>query len=488
MSTSLSQSEEDEMNTPITTMNMKSEWSVATTAASPSSTTGTNVVPSENSKKTQRTLYDFEFNPDWHYFPDRPADIDDVSYDVLGEAPFHLSDITKTLCGGSKCLVVMSESWKKKHQDASTSIKTSSQSHFTEVGYLVAKNHHDELNANSTLHMERWYRSYMLAEAITTKFGDSTSTMLDGPPQIVDLDLAKGVGFGGDHIGDTTTSTTASIAGSMFYESLERFLSLNKSQSVPLRIQGVGWVEDPDQARNLGDGGVDGAAGNPEGKKFELLKPLLVQKVNVAPSPNLKVQYLFDDENVLDIRYHLSFLEKIWPRNSKRPDMDTVYSFVTNLRSGMKALRNVFDRYLCLYHDTQFMVDYTGRVHQIDLDRCWTATPGEKFKEGLEGKRYRRDKFINTFQQCLTIAIMGRFHPDLQFYTYHNIDEDNTNRTILVKKSVNTGSETDNNLLRSESWSIESLPGLRAEKDSDGLGTYYLLDGLNTSRAYDCFI
>eukprot|EP00529_Nitzschia_sp_RCC80_P016205 CAMPEP_0113467534 /NCGR_PEP_ID=MMETSP0014_2-20120614/14864_1 /TAXON_ID=2857 /ORGANISM="Nitzschia sp." /LENGTH=667 /DNA_ID=CAMNT_0000359845 /DNA_START=126 /DNA_END=2129 /DNA_ORIENTATION=- /assembly_acc=CAM_ASM_000159 len=521
---------------------------------------------------TKMTILNLEYDPHWQYHHLLDGDDDghgpssssssnkkpsqqqqqqvNVSYNIVhDQLPFEISDISKTLCGGSKCLLGMSRDWHQRHK-----LSHEEGEEEEEVGFLVAKNHHDELDANATLHMERWYQTYKLANDIETEFVGS-STLLVGPPEIHDITLLR------------SNNDQNQNGNHTIFHDLEYFMVHNKSQS-PLRIKGLGWVDDPDRAKahllgddvagagaatdnnnNNNNNSTAGGGGNAfddiadacicwcepghtcvlkaadgksdcdttltkiarcDGKGLELIKPLLMQKVNVVPSPNLKVQYLMDDNIVLDIRYHLAFLEKIWPTGTsisasagttplslsslpsdiatnRPPDMKTISSFLMNLRSGMRQLRSIFEKYRCLYHDTQWMVDYTGRVHHIDLDRCWTGGDVKsQYREGQDSKRYRRDKFLNTFQKCLSIAIMGRYNPDLEFYTYYNIDEDNSNHTILLRRpdQSNSTSAVDDR----ENWFVEDIPGLRARVDSGGLPDYSFLDGLNTSRAYDCYL
>ena len=540
---------------------------------------------------TTMTIQNLEYDPHWQYHHlDNEHGVGNertvkqfinVSYNVIhDQLPFAIPDISKTLCGGSKCLLGLSQDWHRRNKNnynnaaAAAAVPEGKGGDEEEVGFLVAKNHHNELDANATLHMERWYRTYRLAKDIATEFVGS-STLLVGPPEIHETSVfTKRTTTTTSKSSSSTTTAAATAANDnsnnnnnninqTIFHDLEYFMVHNKSQS-PLRIKGLGWVDDPDRAKAhlLGDmvdgnGDVDGDDKNSkaegrrnafddvaddcvcwcepghtcvlkaadgqgecdttsttkivkcEGKGLELIKPLLMQKVSVVPSPNLKVQYLMDDDIVLDIRYHLAFLEKIWPTGTslsasagstpstlstlpsgtshRPPDMKTINSFLMNLRSGMRQLRSIFEKYRCLYHDTQWMVDYTGRVHHIDLDRCWTG--GEvksQYREGQDSKRYRRDKFLNSFQKCLSIAIMGRYNPDLEFYTYYNIDEYNTNSTVLLRRpdQYNPATDADDR----ENWLVADIPGLRARVYSDGVPDYKFLDGLNTSRAHDCYL
>ena len=130
-----------------------------------------------------------------------------------------------------------------------------------------------------------------------------------------------------------------------------------------------------------------------KGRKFNPDKALIVQKVKVAPEPNIKWQEIYDKKRILDYPWILEHLTKFVELNIKGREI-----FCHNLFSSLNTTREFLSnpKYKCLHYDFQFIMDYKGIFHHIDLDRC---SEGKSSKQRKEAIAVFLDNFALAFRR-----------------------------------------------------------------------------------------
>jgi len=95
-------------------------------------------------------------------------------------------------------------------------------------------------------------------------------------------------------------------------------------------------------------------------------RPFIVQKTNLVSEPDLILQY-YGIYKRKDIHF---FTE--WFTKNKITEYDT---FLSNLVRDIHTTHMILNdpKYFKLRHDFQVIVNATGHVHQLDLERIWEA-------------------------------------------------------------------------------------------------------------------
>jgi hypothetical protein len=129
-------------------------------------------------------------------------------------------------------------------------------------------------------------------------------------------------------------------------------------------------------------------------------RPLVVQKVRVAPEPNMFWQMWWAQELSQDLKVYVHFL------NASVTGDKRIFS--RNLVGNFSVTRQILQdkEYSCLNTDLQFIIDYEGGIHHLDLDRCFEA-PNHNDTNSRRQNRYlaRRIRFINTLENCFKKAL-----------------------------------------------------------------------------------
>ena len=128
-------------------------------------------------------------------------------------------------------------------------------------------------------------------------------------------------------------------------------------------------------------------------QRFSAKKPLMVQKSLVMPEPN----YFW--------HYQVSVVTK------KLLNVDSIYSnfvetikdgdqFIETLQKDINATKEMLrdDNYPCLLKDFQLVIDLKGRIHHIDLDRCFDEHQEHPRKDTIIS-------FIDTLGKKYTLAV-----------------------------------------------------------------------------------
>ena len=103
-----------------------------------------------------------------------------------------------------------------------------------------------------------------------------------------------------------------------------------------------------------------------KGRKIEFLKdrPFVIQKTRLAPDNHVVFQFLYDRTRVHWLPHYTRFLTK-----SNVTDYD---AFLTNLGKDLNTMNAFLNdrKYSTLSYDFQFIIDNTGHIHHLDLDRA----------------------------------------------------------------------------------------------------------------------
>lgn len=134
-----------------------------------------------------------------------------------------------------------------------------------------------------------------------------------------------------------------------------------------------------------------------QGKKyaFSLDKALIVQRVKVAPEPNIIWQEVYDHVRIRSYPFILKHLTEFVELNVKGREM-----FCHNLFSSLNITREFLanPKYECLHYDFQMIMDYDGIFHHIDLDRCFEIDP--EYREEFHKKvKHFLDYFALAFRR-----------------------------------------------------------------------------------------
>ena len=100
-------------------------------------------------------------------------------------------------------------------------------------------------------------------------------------------------------------------------------------------------------------------------KLFHKDRPFVVQKTRLAPDNHIVFQIVYDRTRVYWFPLYTRFLTK-----SNVTDYDT---FLTNLGRDLNTMNAFLNdrKYSTLSTDFQFIVDNTGHIHHLDLDRAF---------------------------------------------------------------------------------------------------------------------
>ena len=100
-------------------------------------------------------------------------------------------------------------------------------------------------------------------------------------------------------------------------------------------------------------------------RKFHKDRPFMVQKTRLAPDNHIVFQLSFDHKRV-----HLFPLYTRFLIESNVTDYD---AFLTNLGRDLNTMNAFLNdrKYSILSYDFQFIVDNTGHIHHLDLDRAF---------------------------------------------------------------------------------------------------------------------
>jgi hypothetical protein len=117
---------------------------------------------------------------------------------------------------------------------------------------------------------------------------------------------------------------------------------------------------------------------------------LIVQKVQVAPEPNMFWQMWWAKAHSQDLKVYMHFLNF-----SVTGDKG---NFSRNLLGNLSVTRQILQdkKYSCLNTDFQFIIDYEGGIHYIDLDRCFEAHRNDTSIKRQDRYLSRRIRFLNT--------------------------------------------------------------------------------------------
>ena len=109
------------------------------------------------------------------------------------------------------------------------------------------------------------------------------------------------------------------------------------------------------------------------GKKDQVFNstiPFIVQKTRSVPEPNQLWQETYDHKGrVGSLKVYADFL---------KTSVHNKESFSRNLFNNLAVLRQILQdqRYTCLNHDFQIIIDNEGITHYLDLDRYFEACRG----------------------------------------------------------------------------------------------------------------
>jgi len=107
---------------------------------------------------------------------------------------------------------------------------------------------------------------------------------------------------------------------------------------------------------------------------FNAIIPITVQQSLVIPEPNFfwHYQYSVNIKKLLNV-------ESIYT-DFVQTHVQNYDQFITTLQKDVNATKQMLieNKYPCLLYDFQLMIDFKGRIHHIDLDRCFDEQPKPK--------------------------------------------------------------------------------------------------------------
>jgi hypothetical protein len=127
--------------------------------------------------------------------------------------------------------------------------------------------------------------------------------------------------------------------------------------------------------------------------------PLVVQKVQVAPEPNMLWHMLWAKELSQDLKVYMHFLN-ISVTGDKG-------NFSRSLLDNLSVMRQIVQdmEYSCLTKDFQFIIDYEGGIHHLDLDRCFQAHGNITSIRRRHKSVSRAIGFLDTVGDCFRKAL-----------------------------------------------------------------------------------
>lgn len=252
---------------------------------------------------------------------------------------FHISQVEKMRCGGKKCFLRLKD---------------------VDFGFLVT---HDRARFSDRAYRE-FVRTYSLATGLRRDY--NVSTLLLEPPQEI--------------LHAPSPSTNSS---NRHQSSTDIFQQLNN------------YVEKhPESGGNLKETRT---------VSFDNSKSLVLQKVQVAPEPNMLWQMWYAARGMAkDLKVYTKFINTTVVLDGKQ-------AFANTLRKNLAVTKRLLqdNRYACLNNDFQFILDFTGNIHHLDLDRCFekNMTGAEVGQKRTERYFFRRIRFVNTIENCFHKAL-----------------------------------------------------------------------------------
>ena len=112
---------------------------------------------------------------------------------------------------------------------------------------------------------------------------------------------------------------------------------------------------------------------------FNANKPITVQKSLVMPEPNFFWHY-----TVSVVTKKLLNVDSIYT-DFVQTQVQDYDQFITTLQKDVNATKQMLveNNYPCLLNDFQLMIDFKGRIHHIDLDRCFDEQPKRLDKDTI---------------------------------------------------------------------------------------------------------
>ena len=145
---------------------------------------------------------------------------------------------------------------------------------------------------------------------------------------------------------------------------------------------------------------------NPPSKAFEFSTdvPWIVQKSLVIPSPNIFWHYKSglaghsNRNNMKQLSTYLEFIEL---------HVQDLEMFAKNVSEQIGTTRQIVKAFPCLTMDFQFLLDYEGKIHHLDLDRCFDESSSKRSHIGPPLIHPVEDiiEFLNTLEKYYTMAI-----------------------------------------------------------------------------------
>ena len=112
---------------------------------------------------------------------------------------------------------------------------------------------------------------------------------------------------------------------------------------------------------------------------FNANKPITVQQSLVMPEPTFFWHY-----TVSVVIKKLLNVDSIYT-DFVQTHVRDYYLFIETLQKDVNATKQMLmdNNYPCLLHDFQLMIDFKGRIHHIDLDRCFDEQPKQLDKDTI---------------------------------------------------------------------------------------------------------
>lgn len=129
-------------------------------------------------------------------------------------------------------------------------------------------------------------------------------------------------------------------------------------------------------------------------------RPLVLQKVQVMPSPHI-IFWLIGG-------MHVNHFEEFFPAIT---DKDL---FFRTIKKHLGTFRTVLQnkKYRCLFNDLQLAIDYEANIHYFDLDRCFESWALKKNPQQIRVLMDKLDTLEMCFQRTSRIVLLN--HTDDQ--------------------------------------------------------------------------